>query len=101
MSTEDGELVLVENQHFFDCAVPVDGHHYKNCTFDRCRLEYAGGMFAIDGCHMLVVSWRFSGAAHRVLNLMRDLCDNEPDTREYLFPNWHRWGHADDRPALQ
>ena len=36
-------LEVVENRHFANQAVLLDGHHYINCIFENCTLVHNGG----------------------------------------------------------
>jgi len=46
----------VENKKFMKQTIRLDGHHYRDCTFDSCTLEYCGGYFEIrsqmNNCQM-------------------------------------------------
>lgn len=37
--------VLIEDE-----TVVIDGHHYINCIFRDCRIQYSGGPFKLSGC---------------------------------------------------
>lgn len=47
-----------------DKSLSLDGKHFENCTFDRCRLDYAGGLPPVlTGCSFENCEFTFSGAA--------------------------------------
>ena len=43
-------LTLVENQTIRRATVVLDGHHYKNCTFDQVTFRFDGGPFEWTNC---------------------------------------------------
>jgi hypothetical protein len=45
------DLIVVENETISRQTVPLDGHHYKNCTLDHVTYQFDGGPFAITDCH--------------------------------------------------
>lgn len=41
-------LKVIENQHFKDQLVSIDGNRYKNCTFDNVTFRWHGKPYAFD-----------------------------------------------------
>lgn len=45
-------------------SLSLDGKHFENCTFDRCTLDYGGGLPPVlAGCVFENCSFSFSGKA--------------------------------------
>ena len=39
------QYLMILSQHFENRAVLLDGHHFVNCTFKDCALQYNGGRY--------------------------------------------------------
>lgn len=49
-------------------TVELDGETFSNCSFQSCRLVYAGGDApTLERCHFTDCEWRFEGAAAETL----------------------------------
>jgi hypothetical protein len=67
---------------FRNAIVHLDGHSYRSCRFERCRLVYAGGELpSMIDCTFEGCSWRLAGAAARTLRLMRAMVGHGGATR--------------------
>lgn len=52
--------------------VALDGATFEDCTFEKARLVYAGGVLpSIQGCSFDEVTFEFEGAAGRTLSLLQ------------------------------
>lgn len=65
---------LIENKHFENEAVPVDGVQFKNCAFTRASLVYGGGVLpSFVDCQFNGVALDFSGPAANTLQFLSGL----------------------------
>ena len=65
-------MEIIRTRKFVDVDVPLDGKHYINCTFTRCRFIYNGGEWSIEDAFVMERNRsKFSGAAARSLELFR------------------------------
>ena len=56
---------------FRDKSLSLDGKRFDNCTFERCDLDFAGGLPPVlDGCRFLDCRFTFSGAAANTLGFL-------------------------------
>jgi len=63
-----------ENKIFDDKIIQLDGNHYVNCTFKRCKLQYGGlATVSLENCNFHQCSWTFTDAAARTVNFMEGL----------------------------
>lgn len=61
-------------KHFVSETVTLDGRGFVDCTFDRCRLVYAGGLPpGLSGCRFEGCTWEFDEAAARTLQFLTGL----------------------------
>jgi hypothetical protein len=67
---------------FKNAIVHVDGHAYRSCRFEQCRLVYAGGdLPSMIDCTFEGCSWRLVGAAGRTLRLLQAMIARGGATR--------------------
>ncbi|MGH6913176.1 MAG: hypothetical protein ACREH3_05670 [Geminicoccales bacterium] len=61
-----------EHCTFKNAIVHVDGHSYRGCRFEQCRLVYSGGdLPRMVGCAFDRCRWTLDGSAARTLRLMK------------------------------
>lgn len=61
-------MPVFAGKRFVDRAVVVDGNHYQDCTFLRCKIIYtAADAVTFDGCTFNSCDWVFDDAAERTL----------------------------------
>jgi hypothetical protein len=54
--------------------VVLDGHTFRNATFDRCTLVFSAlAPVRLEGCRFIECTWRFSGAAATMLDFLQAL----------------------------
>lgn len=46
------DLPVVANEMFKSVIVPIDGIRFINCIFDDTLIQWEGGAFRFDGCHV-------------------------------------------------
>ncbi len=85
-----------QNQSFEAQTLTIDGHVYRNCTFNRCMLTYAGGELpvmvdnSINNCQ-----WNFDGHAARTIQFMAGLYQGGMrEVIEQTFDNIRNAGQA-------
>lgn len=59
-----------ENQTFKDMVVTLDYNEFVSCTFERCRILFHGGGFAITKPKMIDTQFVFREAAQHTLVLL-------------------------------
>ncbi len=59
-----------ENQTFKDMDVTLDYNEFVSCTFERCRILFHGGGFAISKPRMVDTQFVFREAAQHTLVLL-------------------------------
>jgi len=59
-----------ENQTFKDMDVTLDYNEFVSCTFERCRILFHGGGFAISKPKMIDTQFVFREAAQHTLVLL-------------------------------
>lgn len=59
-----------ENQTFKDTIVTLDYNEFVGCTFERCRILFHGGGFAISKPKMIDTQFVFREAAQHTLVLL-------------------------------
>lgn len=53
-------------------TVALDGEAFSNCTFQSCRLLYAGGEApTFESCRFLDCEWKFDAAAAETLACLK------------------------------
>lgn len=67
---EDEELELIENRHFEEEEVPLDGRRFVGCTFTDCVLIYGGGPVSFDPIDLENPEFRFVGSASRTFSFL-------------------------------
>jgi len=100
----DVVLVLVENTSFAaGSVVEMDGRHFRKCAFSHgCVIQFAGGPYLFEECSFgTPVRFLFGGPAATALALIRMLCDNIPEMRSELVPNWKAWKEYDEKTVVQ
>lgn len=56
---------------FEDRTLQIDGQTFVDCEFNRARLMYAGGSEPVfNGCTLRDVTWEFTGAALRTMQVL-------------------------------
>jgi hypothetical protein len=59
-----------ENETFKDTIVTLDYNEFVSCTFERCRILFHGGGFAISKPKMIDTQFVFREAAQHTLVLL-------------------------------
>ncbi len=59
---------------FSDLTIRIDGKHYINCIFERCRMEYAGGPPPVfDNCTLTDSGWWFDESAGNTIVFLQSM----------------------------
>lgn len=67
-------LLLIENRHFANEAVTMDGHNFRNCTFTNAQLVINGtDVFAATECKFKDFRIVYGGTAGRVIQILTQL----------------------------
>ncbi len=62
---------VFDRKTFTKEVVVVDDIRYFECVFVSCTLQYAGGDWDIDDCHISSdCTWSFNGPAYRTFGLL-------------------------------
>jgi hypothetical protein len=82
---EDHPMAKFENQTLTGERVKIDGNEYKNCTFERCIIEYHGetAVRLLD-CKFVACRWAFDGPAGNTIRFMSALYQNGDPTLQKL-----------------
>jgi hypothetical protein len=97
-------LALIENTAFAaGSVVELDGKHFRHCSFGNgCLIEFTGAPYMFEQCSFgTPIQFRFGGPAATVLCLIQMLCDNFPEVRSELVPNWKTWKEYDEKTIVQ
>lgn len=71
MVTIQAERTIV-GETFQDLTIRIDGKHYIDCTFQRCRMEYAGGPPPVfESCTLIDVGWWFDESAGNTIAFLQ------------------------------
>jgi hypothetical protein len=63
--------MLAKNQTFSDMAVVIDGSSFYNCTFNRCKMIFAGMLPAtLDSPTFNDCQWEFTPPASNAIAFM-------------------------------
>jgi hypothetical protein len=61
-----------EGKHFSEVDITLDENEFYNCSFERCNLDYFGGITDIQGCSFNDMNrLNFEGAADKTLRFMK------------------------------
>ena len=72
VATQSERAIIGET--FRDVTVRVDGQHYVNCTFERCKMEYAGGPPPVfEDCTLIDVGWWFAESAGNTIGFLQSM----------------------------
>lgn len=63
----------VEGATFAEQTVQLDGRGFVSCTFDGCRIVYAGGPTELLGCTFSDCVWHLEGEAANTITLLGGL----------------------------
>jgi hypothetical protein len=86
------KLIVISGKTFNSSdEVALDGTHFENCHFMGCTITYRGGHFQLQNCEMDSPTYHFHDEAARTLGMLNTLCDDDPEMRNILVPNWKKW----------
>jgi hypothetical protein len=95
---------LIENASFVaGSVVEMDGKHFRKCAFGNgCVIQFTGGPYMFEKCSFgTPMHFRLGGPAATTLSLIQMLCDNLPEMRSELLPNWKTWKEYDEKTIVQ
>jgi len=57
---------------FRDITIRIDGRRFIDCTFERCKLEYAGGPPPVfENCTLIDTTWWFAESAGNTIGFLQ------------------------------
>ena len=63
-------LPILSKCDFHHKLVPIDGKHFRECSFRSCTLQYNGSLVTFESCQFSDCRFEFSAAAGRTVQFL-------------------------------
>ena len=80
-------------------ASAANAYTYSRCTFSQGEIAYSAGQHYLHPCMNVWLPFRVWTRRYRTLEVIRRLCDTNPEFRSQSFPNGQSWSR--ENPQVQ